>query len=195
MHDPISSQLKLMSTKRKEYKIDARAKKAALYFLACVPNPVTRLSIPTAMRAKGYTDVKAVDQVLVQQVRCVSQSCPKSVATLLLLALATVATAARSRPVLQTITLNPMAAPVVAVDGINAGILHSPERKVRKTSHQEQITKQKERKRKAVYAQAHAQTNTLVARERVLPKEFHRPTLQVIELDDNYLTMTMTTTA
>jgi hypothetical protein len=33
-----------MSSKRKEYKVDARAKKAALFFLA---------SIPAAMRAKG----------------------------------------------------------------------------------------------------------------------------------------------
>jgi hypothetical protein len=28
-----------MSSKRKEYKVDARAKKAALFFLACEPNP------------------------------------------------------------------------------------------------------------------------------------------------------------
>ena len=50
-----------MSSKRKEYKVDARAKKAALFFLACDPNPVTRLSIPAAMRAKGYSDSEAVD--------------------------------------------------------------------------------------------------------------------------------------
>ena len=58
-----------MSSKRKEYKVDARAKKATLFFLACEPNPVTRLSIPMAMRAKGYTDVEAAEQILVQQVR------------------------------------------------------------------------------------------------------------------------------
>ena len=38
--------------------------------------------------------------------------------------------------------------PVVTVGGVNAGILPSPERKVRKTSHQEQILgKQNERTR------------------------------------------------
>jgi hypothetical protein len=58
-----------MSSKRKEYKVDAHAKKAALFFLACEPNPVTRLSIPAAMRAKGCTDVEAADQILIQQVR------------------------------------------------------------------------------------------------------------------------------
>jgi hypothetical protein len=48
-----------MSSKRKEYKVDDRAKKAALLFLACEANPDTRLSIPAAMRAKGYLDVQA----------------------------------------------------------------------------------------------------------------------------------------
>jgi hypothetical protein len=56
------------------------------------------------MRAKGYTNVEAVNQILVQQVHCKSQKnksndtpCPKSVAALLLLALAAVATAANNR--------------------------------------------------------------------------------------------------
>ncbi len=102
---PILSQFYLMSSKRKEYKVDARAKKAALFFLACEPNPVTRLSIPAAMIAKGYTDVEATNQILVQQVRRKSQKIksndtprPESVAVLSLLALATLATAASSRP-------------------------------------------------------------------------------------------------
>jgi hypothetical protein len=54
---------------------------------------------------------------------------------------------------------------------MNAGILPSPERKVRKMSHQEQIGKQNESKRKVVHAQAHARATTLVAEERALPKE------------------------
>ena len=62
-----------MSTKRKEYKVDARAKKVALFFLACKPNPVMRLSILAAMRAKGYSDSEAADRILVQQVRPESQ--------------------------------------------------------------------------------------------------------------------------
>jgi hypothetical protein len=151
-----------MSSKRKEYKGDVRAKKAALFFLACEPNPVTRLSIPAAMRANGYSDVEAADRILVQQVRRKSQKNksndtprPES-ATLSLLALATIAPAASSRPALQTITPNLAAAPAVTVAGMNAGILPSPKRKVRKMSHQEQISKQNERKCKVVRAQAHA---------------------------------------
>ena len=105
---------------------------------------------------------------------------PKSAATSSPLALVTVATAASSRPALQTITPNPTAAPVVTVGGINAGILSSPERKVRKTSHQEQIGKQNERKCKVVHAQAHTCATTLVAKERALPKEVRRSTIQVI---------------
>jgi hypothetical protein len=168
-----------MSSKRKEYKVDDRAKKTALLFLACEANPDTRLSIPAAMRAKGYSDVKAVDQILVQQVRRESQKnkpkgtpCPESAAASLLLALATVATTAR--PALRMISLNQMAAPVVTVSGINAGILPSPERKVRKTLHQKQIGKQNKRKRKVIHAQAHVRATTLVAKERAMPKEVHQ---------------------
>ena len=177
-----------MSSKRKEYKVDARAKKAALFFLACDPNPVTRLSIPAAMRAKGYSDTEAADRILVQQVRRESQKnkpndtpCPESAAASSLLALAMVTSAASSsRPALRTITPNLAAAPVVTVAGMDAGILPSPERKVRKTSHQEQIGKQNESKRKAVHAQAHARATTLVAEERAFPKEDRRSTAQVI---------------
>jgi hypothetical protein len=73
-----------------------------------------------------------------------------------------------------------MVAPVVAVGGVNAGILPSLERKVSKTSHQEQIGKQNERKLKAVHAQAHAHATTLVAKERGVPKEDRQTTMQVI---------------
>jgi hypothetical protein len=55
-----------MSSKRKEHKVNDRAKKEALFFLVCKANPATRLSIPAAMRAKGYLDVKAADQILAQ---------------------------------------------------------------------------------------------------------------------------------
>jgi hypothetical protein len=57
-----------MYSKRKEYKFDDHAKKAALFFLACEANPDTRLLIPTAMRAKGYSDVEAANRIMVQQV-------------------------------------------------------------------------------------------------------------------------------
>ena len=100
--------------------VDAHTKKAALFFLACEPNPVTRLSIPAVMRAKGYSDAEAADRILVQQVRRESQKnksydtpSPESAAASSLLALATVASAASSRPALRTITPNPAAASVV----------------------------------------------------------------------------------
>ena len=66
------------------------------------------------------------------------------------------------------------------VGGIDASILLSPERKVRKPSHQEQIGKQNKRKHKAVHDQAHACATTLVAKERMKPKENRRTTAQVI---------------
>jgi hypothetical protein len=44
-----------MFSKRREYKVDDHAKKAAIFFQACEANHDTRLSIPAAMRAKGYS--------------------------------------------------------------------------------------------------------------------------------------------
>jgi hypothetical protein len=174
-----------MSSKRRENHVDCRAKKAALFFLACEANPATRLSLPAAMRAKGYSDVEAADQILVQQVRRESQKKapkdtprPKSTAASSLLALATVAMTAR--PALRLILTKQTVAPVIVVGGIDASIHPSPERKVQKTSHQEQIGKQNERKRKAVHAQAHARATTLVAEERMKPKENLKTTVQVI---------------
>ncbi len=105
---------------------------------------------------------------------------PESAAASSLLALATMATAVSSRSALQTILPNPTAAPIITVGEINAGILPSPERKVRKTSHQEQIGKQNKRKRKAIHAHAHARATTLIAKERALPKEVCKLTIQVI---------------
>jgi len=57
-----------MSSKRKEYHVDGRAKKAAIFFVACKPNPATRVKILDVMRAKGCSDAKATAQILVQQV-------------------------------------------------------------------------------------------------------------------------------
>ena len=59
------------------------------------------------------------------------------------------------------------------VGGTDASIHLSLERKVQKTSHQEQTGKQNKRKRKAVHAQ-------LVAKERMQAKENCRTTAQVI---------------
>jgi hypothetical protein len=103
-----------MTSKRREYHVDCRAKKAAIFFVACEPNPATRVKIPNAMRIKGYSPSKASNRALQMQVHCEVEKIEgeagpdppavKVVAALLLLALATVATTAR--PVLQTIMPN-----------------------------------------------------------------------------------------
>ncbi len=148
-----------MSSKRREYNVDDRTKKAAVFFRACEANPDTRLSIPAAMRAKGYSDVEAADRILVQQVRRESQKktpkdtpCPESAAALLLLALSPTANVGRAA--LARITPVLVAVSVLPAAGVAA--LPSPPRKTRKTSHQEQIARQNERKRRAVQGQAHA---------------------------------------
>ncbi len=53
-----------MSSTRKDYKVDDQVKRRPSSSLACDKNHVTRLLITTAMRAKGYSDTKAVDQAL-----------------------------------------------------------------------------------------------------------------------------------
>jgi hypothetical protein len=58
-----------MSSKRREYHVDRRAKKAALFFEACDANPDTRVKIPNAMRIKGYSPSEAADRSLQQEVR------------------------------------------------------------------------------------------------------------------------------
>ena len=102
--------------------MDCRAKKAALFFLACEANSATRLSLPAAMRAKGYSDVEAADRILVQQVRRKSQKKapkdiprPESAAASSSLALATVATPAR--PALRSILMKQTVAPFPLVRG------------------------------------------------------------------------------
>jgi hypothetical protein len=59
-----------MSSKRKEYCIDAHAEPAAKFFLRCKhdPDPKMRVKFPTAMKAKGYSKEESKDQILVQHV-------------------------------------------------------------------------------------------------------------------------------
>ena len=68
--------------------------------------------------------------------------------------------------------------------GVDAGNLPSLERKVRKALHQEQLDKQSRSQHKAVYAQAHTRVTTIVANERVKPKDVCRTTMQVIQQID-----------
>ena len=66
------------------------------------------------------------------------------------------------------ITPVPAAGPILAAAGVAA--LPSPPRKTRKTSHQEQIARQNERKRRAVQGQAHARRIVLCGVARVKDK-------------------------
>jgi hypothetical protein len=50
-----------MSLTRKEHNVDARAKGAASFFVACSVNSAMTVKIPAVMRAKGYSDTKAFD--------------------------------------------------------------------------------------------------------------------------------------
>jgi hypothetical protein len=114
-----------MTLKRREYHVDCHAKKAAIFFVACEQNPATRVRIPDAMRIKGYSPSEAANQALHMQVRCKAEkikgeaipgpSAPAAVAASALLSLASEATTAR--PVLQMITPNPTAAPIITVGG------------------------------------------------------------------------------
>jgi hypothetical protein len=53
-----------MSSRRREYHVDCRAKKAAIFFMACEPNTATRVKIPDAMRIRGYSQSEAADRAL-----------------------------------------------------------------------------------------------------------------------------------
>jgi hypothetical protein len=59
-----------MTLRRREYHVDCRAKKAAIFFVAWEPNTATRVEIPNAMRIRGYSQSKTADRVLQMQVRC-----------------------------------------------------------------------------------------------------------------------------
>ena len=64
---PIFAQLEAgisPSSKRREYHVDRRSKKAALFFMACDANPDTRVKIPDAMRIKRYSPSEAADRSL-----------------------------------------------------------------------------------------------------------------------------------
>jgi hypothetical protein len=50
-----------MSSKRKEYKVENHAEKAAHFFVACKENPDTRVKMTEAMRMRGYSNCEAAD--------------------------------------------------------------------------------------------------------------------------------------
>jgi hypothetical protein len=122
-----------MSSKRREYHVDRRSKKAALFFVACDANPDTRVKIPDAMRIKGYSQSEAADRSLQMQVRREADKikgeaipgppAPAAAAASALLTLLT--TANVGRPALRITTVP---AAVSVVGGTDASILPSPER-------------------------------------------------------------------
>jgi hypothetical protein len=133
-----------MTSRRREYHVDCRAKKAAIFFMACEPNTATRVKIPDAMRVRGYFQSKATDQALQMQVRCKAEKvkgeaipsppAPEATAVSMLLSLST--TANVGRVALVAITPVLAAGPILPAAGVAA--LPSLPRKTQKTSHQEQ---------------------------------------------------------
>jgi hypothetical protein len=97
------------------YHVDRRAKKAALFSVACDANPDTRVKIPNAMRIKGYSPSEAADRLLQMQVRRKVDKIkgeaipgPPAPAAAALSALLTLSTTANvGRPALRTITTVP----------------------------------------------------------------------------------------
>ncbi len=151
-----------MTSRRREYHVDCCAKKAAIFFVACEPNTATRVKIPNAMRIRGYSQSKAANRGLQMQVRRKAEKikgeaipgppAPETAAVSALLSLST--TANVGRVALAAITPVPAAGPILLAAGVAA--LPSPPKKTQQTSHQEQIGRQNERKRRAVQGQAHA---------------------------------------
>ncbi len=58
-----------MSLKRKEDEVDEHAEKATCFFVACEPNPATKVKLTEAMRVKGYLDLEATN--LCCKCRCI----------------------------------------------------------------------------------------------------------------------------
>jgi len=86
-----------------------------------------------------------------------------------------------TRPILKMIMQNQTAAPVVVVDEVNTCILPSLEKKVRKTLHQEKISKQNKSMHMLLHSQAHAHTTTLFVKERAKSKDVCCMTTQVMK--------------
>jgi hypothetical protein len=151
-----------MTSRRREYHVDCRAKKAAIFFVACELNTATRVKIPNANRIRGYSQSEAADRGLQMQVRCEAEKikgeaipgppAPEAVAVSALLSLLT--TANVGRVTLAAITPVPVAGPILLAAGEAA--LPSPPRKTQKMSHQEQIARQNKQKHRAIQGQAHA---------------------------------------
>jgi hypothetical protein len=129
--------------------------------MACEPNTATRVKILDAMRIRGYSQSKAANRGLQMQVHRKVEKikgeaisgppAPEAVAVSALPSLST--TANVGRVALAAITPVPEAGPILLAAEVAA--LPLPPRKTQKTSHQEQIARQNEQKRRAIQGQAH----------------------------------------
>jgi len=166
-----------MSSGKRKNGADARAKKAALLFVACErnPDPTGRLSIPNVLRVKGYSEDETVNRTLQMQVRRevkkLKGNSSASAAATAMIMLSTTMT---------TITTTTSTATTISTISSESLDLPSPLKKMRKTSHQHQIYHQNKRKAKEAYAQALTRATTLIATERGKEKENACPTQSII---------------
>ena len=123
-----------MSSGKRKNGADARAKNAALLFVACErnPDPTGQLSIPNVLRVKGYSE----------QLKGNSSASAAATAMIMLsMRMTTITTTTSTATTISTISSELLDLP-------------SPLKETRKTSHQRQIYCQNERKAKEAYAQA-----------------------------------------
>jgi hypothetical protein len=169
-----------MST-RKEYGVDKRAQAAAQFYVECNKNPNTKLKIPAAMRAKGYSDDDAADRTLQAQVR---RAAEKKIETEQTTASVSVtppapARASKSNSTSTVRATDPALAPLAnmasaVVVNVDLGALPSPEKKTRRTSHQVQVERENKKKRASVNDLATSRATTLLSEERKKPKSEQR---------------------
>jgi hypothetical protein len=169
---------------RKEYGVDKRAQAAApaQFYVECNKNPNTKLKIPAAMRAKGYSDDDASNRTLQAQVRRAAEKIETEQATASVTppapARASNSTSTRSNvpPACASVPAPaPLANMASAVDlNVDLGALPSPEKKTRRTSHQVQVERENKKKRASVHDLATSRATTLLSEERKKPKSEQR---------------------
>ena len=135
----------LMSSGKRKNGADARAKTAALLFVACErnPDPTGRLSIPNVLRVKGYSEDEAVNRTLQMQVRREVEKLKGNSS-----ALATATAMIMLSTTTTTITTTTSTATTISTISSESLDLPSPLKKTRKMSHQRQIYHQNKRKAK-----------------------------------------------
>ena len=134
--------------------------------------------IPGAMRAKGYSDTKAIDRALQMQVRQEVEKLKGEVS-----AAAPAGLSAAAAMVTLSLIVMPRVLVLILPEDANSTLplhLPSPPRKTHRTSHQCQVDCQNKQESKDVYAQALAQATMLVATKRTQAKENCCPKSSVV---------------